>query len=128
MSAVLRVCQKPSPLSGGSPSPKVLLINARFWVPASWLAAKSAIGLSSTAIPSSRKRAAKRSASASALPVCEAHSRVSAGVQSVATAFDDTGLSASSTRLNNPPSTPSSHNRVSAARGAFGGITGTPPA
>ncbi|MNZ86437.1 hypothetical protein D3C78_1052570 [compost metagenome] len=83
--------------------------------------------LSSTARPASPRRAAKRSARASALPVCEAQSRVTGLPVGAAMAASLAGAPAS-TRLNSPASMPSSHSRAGVASGAWDGRHGTPSA
>ena len=107
--------QKSAPLSGGPPSPKVLVT-----MRTSRAVATSARSASSMLrIRASPSRSRSRPANSSAFPVCDAHS--SSGP--VSGAFAAAGCSA---REYIPASSPSTHSRADAVTGACGGSTGTP--
>ncbi|MDQ0751983.1 hypothetical protein QF034_006214 [Streptomyces africanus] len=115
--------QKPVPLSGASPSPKVLVMKSRSAVRASATTSASSMPTRLVRCPVAVSRSAVAAANSSAFPVCEAHSTTTSRP-----AGSRAGAAGGAEREYMPARTPLTHRACSGVKGASGGSTGTPGA
>ena len=108
-------CQKPAPLSGGSPSPKVLVTTSTSRAADRSASARSSM-FTHCAPPS---RSASRAAKSSAVPVCDAHNTSGPSSSCGRTVGSSDG------GREFPASSPLIHCRTSLHTGAESGSTGT---